>query len=64
MKYRVTVTRTGFVYVDAKNKEEAEKYAEETAWDSDVWWDDGWDATDCQEDENNDCVDDEDYIIV
>lgn len=24
MKYRVTVTRTGFVYVDAKNKEAAE----------------------------------------
>lgn len=64
MKYCVTVARTGVMYVDAKSKEAAEEYVQRTIWDSAIQWSDDWNVTDCQEDENNDCVDDKDYIIV
>lgn len=50
MKYEVTVTRIGCVYVEADSSDEAMDIANEQPTEN-VDWCDEWEATDCVEDE-------------
>lgn len=58
MKYCVTVTRTGCVFVEAESEEEAMNIADHLTTET-ISWSDDWSPTDCEED---DSLDDEAYI--
>ena len=49
MKYEVTVTRTGRIFIEADNPEEAMNIANLQPTGSIDWCDD-WETTDCEED--------------
>ena len=58
MKYCVTVTRTGCVFVEAENEEKAMYIADHLTTDT-INWSDDWEPTDCVEDEtilDNMCI--------
>ena len=59
MKYCVTVTRTGVVYVEASSSEDAERFVNNNVSNSEVQWDDYFAVTDSEED---DTADEDDYI--
>jgi len=50
-KYLVTIMRGGCMYVEADSPEDAIDIANHQTTDS-VFWDDDWEATDCQEDDS------------
>lgn len=51
MKYCVTVTKTGCLFVEADNKEQAIDIANHQTTDS-VNWSDDWEVTDCSYDDD------------
>ncbi len=50
-KYCVTVTRTGFLYIEAENEDEAMDIADHQTTDT-VMWSDDWAPTDVFEDKS------------
>lgn len=58
MKYCVTVTRTGCVFIEAENEEEAMYIADHLTTET-ISWSEDWSPTDCEED---DSLDDLEYI--
>ncbi|MDD6484004.1 MAG: hypothetical protein PUF72_05455 [Clostridiales bacterium] len=56
MKFLVTITRTGYLFVEAETEAEAMDIANHQLTDK-VYWDDDWNATDCQADDTEpDCM--------
>lgn len=51
MKYGVTISRTGYVFVEAETESDAIDIANHLKTDS-VSWSDDWGATDCQNDDS------------
>ena len=51
MKYCVTITRTGCVFVEAENEKKAMYIADHITTDK-VNWSDDWSPTDCEEDDS------------